>query len=323
MMRSIASAFRVSTPRVLLTGARSLVGHHVATDPALDGRVRGMSRKQSSGPANYRANLLDPQTVDAALDGCDVVIHAASRGPVSGVVPEVDAEARRLHVDGTRRLLQRAAAAGVRRVVIGLHPCGLGTSALADRLDVLSEVHVARRAGVDVRMLWHGIPVGAGDVGPSWIGRAMVEFAAGGLRSYVPGVLPLASAADVGRTLAALALDDEFGGPYNRLVSHDVDASELLEMWADEVGPRSRVRPRSRRALELRLGPVGSWMQRRALEDGFDARLAGRLRPVSWTESDEVTLEPTEPLATSIAEGFSWFSEHGSLRRARARLLAS
>lgn len=317
--RSTASALPLSSPRVLLTGARSLVGQHVAADPAmvaLPNRVRGLSRKRTwLGSAIVQpGNLLDPGSLDRALDGCNTVIHVAHRGPIVGAGPEAELASRKLEVDGTRTLLRRALEAGVRRVVIGLQPCKHGTPALADRLDTLAEVHIARRCGLDVRVLWHGVPVGANDVGPSWIGRAMIDFAAGGLHAYTPGVVPVSSADDIGRALVALALDDDFGGEHCRLVADEVEAAELFEIWADEVGPRSRPRARSRLVRELPLG----WVQRRVLDD-FDARLAGRTRPMGWSEGDEVTLAPQTSTADAVARAFAWFSNSGMLRRARAR----
>jgi dihydroflavonol-4-reductase len=62
-----------------------------------------------------RGDVLDGPELDRALLGCDAVFHLA--GMVSRD-PDDSQRMMRLHVDGTRRLLERAAAAGVRRVVV-------------------------------------------------------------------------------------------------------------------------------------------------------------------------------------------------------------
>jgi dihydroflavonol-4-reductase len=96
--------------RVLVTGATGFLGSHVVT--ALQARgvdVVPFARGGGGG------DVLDPASIARAIAGCDGVIHCAgkvSRDPR-------DAEAlRRVHVVGTRNVIDAAAAAGVARVVI-------------------------------------------------------------------------------------------------------------------------------------------------------------------------------------------------------------
>jgi nucleoside-diphosphate-sugar epimerase len=78
--------------------ARALVRHRLA-------RAAG-----TPGPEWVHGDVTDPASLRAAVAGCDVVFHCAWGG-------ESLADARRINVEGTRHLLEAAAAAGVHRIV--------------------------------------------------------------------------------------------------------------------------------------------------------------------------------------------------------------
>ncbi len=105
--------------RVLVTGASGFVGARVVERLVADGaRVRVLVREiaraapLSRFPVEIAAgDLLRPAEVNAAVDGCDVVIHCAKGS--SGT----RRERQLVNLDGTRHLLDAAAAASVARVV--------------------------------------------------------------------------------------------------------------------------------------------------------------------------------------------------------------
>ena len=78
-------------------------------------------------------SLLDGEALAAALEGVDRVYHLA--GLVSRD-PDAAAEMYRVHVDGTRLLLDRAAAARVKRVVVASTS---GTVAVSRDPDVIAD----------------------------------------------------------------------------------------------------------------------------------------------------------------------------------------
>jgi len=104
---------------IAVTGASGLVGQRllpVLADDASVTRVVGLHMR----PPRRRARGLEFHLVDVAraelkplLEGIDVLIHLAS---VVDPVPDESLMAR-VNVDGTRRVLDAAAAVGVRRVV--------------------------------------------------------------------------------------------------------------------------------------------------------------------------------------------------------------
>jgi NADH dehydrogenase len=102
---------------VVVTGAAGFLGGHLCRALAARGfTVRALVHRPDSAtlPPGVRVGRLDlPDAIDAdVLAGADVVVHAAWS------IRETDpARAERQNVEGTRRLLEAARAAGVRRMI--------------------------------------------------------------------------------------------------------------------------------------------------------------------------------------------------------------
>lgn len=68
---------------VLVTGATGTLGHHVVPEATEAGHhVRALSRRDRVGYTGvhwHQADLLKPDTLDAPLDGVDVVVHCATQ----------------------------------------------------------------------------------------------------------------------------------------------------------------------------------------------------------------------------------------------------
>lgn len=106
--------------RVLVTGASGFLGGALARALAEQGaQVRGLVREPSragyiAGQPNIelaQGDLSDAESLRRAVEGCAVVFHVAA---AMGGSPE---KQHAVNVDGTRRLAQIAAEAGVRRLV--------------------------------------------------------------------------------------------------------------------------------------------------------------------------------------------------------------
>ncbi len=121
------------SPTVLVTGASGFVAMHCIIQLLEQGyRVHGTLRdlkreaelratlSRFCDPGNrltlYPADLLDDAGWDAAAQGCDYALHVASPFPLSE--PEDENDLIRPAREGTLRVLQACAAAGVRRVVL-------------------------------------------------------------------------------------------------------------------------------------------------------------------------------------------------------------
>ncbi len=106
---------------LLVTGGTGFLGSALVPLLAREGhRLRLLQRSsapeaEALGAEVVRASLADDGAVRAALDGVEGVLHLA--GHVS-FDPDEPAAMYELHVQGTRRLLEACAAAGVKRVVL-------------------------------------------------------------------------------------------------------------------------------------------------------------------------------------------------------------
>lgn len=104
--------------RVLVTGARGFVGRHTLPRLLSRGhRVRGLSRSPPSpGPSErvewWRGDVTEPGTIRGIAEGREAVLHLV------GIAQGPDRAAfHRVHVEGTRNVLEEAAQAGVDRFI--------------------------------------------------------------------------------------------------------------------------------------------------------------------------------------------------------------
>jgi nucleoside-diphosphate-sugar epimerase len=123
---------------VLVTGATGFLGEHLCRVLVEQGHaVRGLARSRSAiladlGVEHVRGDVLEGPELDRALAGASAVFHLA--GAVSRD-PDDAQRMMRLHVDGTRRVLERMAAAGVRRMILASTSGTIGVSKQEEILD--------------------------------------------------------------------------------------------------------------------------------------------------------------------------------------------
>ncbi len=102
--------------RVLVTGASSMIGHHVVDRLVARGdHVTVLQRRPSRrhDVDEVLGDVADADTVERATQRVDGVIHVAARVGITGSWAEFEAT----NVHGTRRLLRAACANGVQRFV--------------------------------------------------------------------------------------------------------------------------------------------------------------------------------------------------------------
>lgn len=129
--------------RVLVTGSSGRVGRAVCLALSRRHQVRGFDRSPASN-TQIVAELHDQQVLKQAMNGVEVVVHVAGlHAPHVDLV--ADGEFERINVDGTRRVLDAAATAGVRHLVYTSTTAVYGHAArLDDRAAWLDETSPAQ-----------------------------------------------------------------------------------------------------------------------------------------------------------------------------------
>ena len=229
--------------KVYVTGATGFVGSHVARE----------LRERGAEVRDERVDLLDREGLERVIAGCDAVVHVAALYSFDDPVSDFE----RVNVEGTRTVLDVAAAARVRRFVhcSTAGTCGpvSGRPATEDdeppawELDVpykrtkLAAEKLALAGGAVV--VNPTTPVGDGDRKPTPTGRMIAGIARGRLRGYVATTgLNVVDVRDVARG-HALAL--EHGAPGERYLLGGVDLS-LQDLFAAVARLAGRPRPRVR-----------------------------------------------------------------------------
>jgi dihydroflavonol-4-reductase len=289
--------------KYLVTGATGFLGSHLAAN------LRAHGHEVVSFSRSRGGDVLDADSVYAAATECDGAYHCA--GQVSR--KSEDAEALyRVHVDGTRTVLDACASARVRRVVVASTSGTVAVSETSEHVSCESDPSplglIARwpyyraklfaeqvalgrdRVGFEVIAVNPSLLLGPGDVNGSSTGdvRAFLErrvaaVPAGGL-SFV----------DVRDAAEAMRLAMELGRPGERYLvgACNVTVREFLDRLARVSGvpapwltlPRSRELVRSGAA----------WLGRAALNMGISP--------------------PFDPTTTEMAQCF-WYVDSTKARR--------
>lgn len=210
--------------KVFVTGATGFVGYHVARAIAAEGADLRLLVRKSSNLKNLEGitgethvgNLAEPESLQAAIAGCDAVVHVAADYRLW--IPDPDAMYR-ANVDGTRELLRLTREAGVRRVVYTssvatMHFFTDGTVSDEEtpvsiedmvghykRSKFLAEREAIQAAGAgqQVMILNPTTPIGPHDVKPTPTGRIFVDFLKRKFPAYVDTGLNLVDVNEVAR----------------------------------------------------------------------------------------------------------------------------
>lgn len=124
--------------RYLVTGSTGFLGRHLVAALRTHGHdvvalVRDPSQAdEAEGVTLVRGDVLDKASIEQAAAGCDGVFHCA--GKVSRR-PEDAEELQRIHVEGTKNVLDACIAANVRRAVVASTS---GTVAVSDDPDLVA-----------------------------------------------------------------------------------------------------------------------------------------------------------------------------------------
>ncbi len=260
------------TERILITGATGFLGSAVARMFAGAGfRVRLLVREQSPQEnlselheaEIVTGDLTEPRSLEAALEGCDGLVHVAADYRL--FVPD-PGPMYRINVDGTAALMRAARAMGVRRIVYTSSVAVLGHSAdgaLADentpgRLEDMvghykrskfqAEAEVRRQVaeeGLPAVIVNPSAPVGPRDIRPTPTGRMVLDAARGRMPAYIDTGLNIVHVDDAAAGHLAAYRNGRVGERYI-LGGDNLELREILGLIAalmGRPGPRLRLMP--------------------------------------------------------------------------------
>lgn len=317
---------------VLVTGADGFVGSHLVKRLSVDGQTvractRSKMRAGTASPSLGWSEIGDIASFDGwtpLLTGVSTVVHTAACVAAHGGGSTDGTSLMEVNVGGTLRLAERAAAAGVRRLVFVSSIKVLGEETLPDepfkednrpmpmdfyavsKSDAETGLQeISDRTGLETVIVRPPMVYGPGARGNFALMVSLV-------RRGIP--LPLANATDNKRSLIAvdnlvsiLSLCVNHPAAANRtfLVRDGVDVStvELLMRIAGALGTRARLFPVSE--VFLRAG------ERLLRRDGLVRRLFGNLQIDDRLIRSVLGWHPVVGLERALAEACGRPSDHG------------
>lgn len=164
--------------RIAITGATGFVGSHLTTRLVSEGHEVGrLARRTRSGDADIIVSRLDDVNhLTEVFAGCGAVAHCA------GINREIGEQTyQRVHIEGTRNVVEAAKAAGVEKIVL--------MSFLRARPNCDSPYHeskweaeeIVRNSGLDYTILKAGVVYGRGDHMLDHLSHALHTFPIFGL----------------------------------------------------------------------------------------------------------------------------------------------
>ncbi|HTZ77583.1 MAG TPA: hopanoid-associated sugar epimerase [Stellaceae bacterium] len=327
---------------VLVTGATGFVGAAVArTLLAAGRRVRALARR-GSDRRNLagldieiaEGSLEDAGSLAAAVAGCGALYHVAADYRLWVRDPRA---MFRANVDGTRALMEAAAAAGVDRIVytssvavLGLKSDGTSSdettpSEYADMIGpykqskFLAEEEVrrlVRERALPAVIVNPSTPIGPRDVKPTPTGRLILEAASGRMPAFVDTGLNLVHVDDVA---AGHLLAEARGRTGERYIlgGENLSLGEILRRIAVLTGRR----PPTLRLPIPAVWPVAAVAETWGRITGqepmttFDGlRMARKKMYFSAAKAERELGFRARPVDAALADAIAWFREQGMLR---------
>ena len=323
---------------VLVTGATGFVGANVARRLVAEGhRVRVLARPASSLTALegcavevVRGDVLEPDSVARAIQGCAQVFHLAADYRLWAKDPS---EIYRNNVDGTRNLLEACVQARVERVVYTSSVGTLGvprdgspgtettpvsihdmigsykrSKFLAERV---AEEYVAH--GLPVVIVNPSNPIGPWEVRPTPTGQLILDYLLRRMFATFDTGLNLVHVADVARGHLLAAQRGHVGEKYI-LGCHNLSLTEIFRILESVTGiraPRVRVPHALIYVVALVNEGVARATGRPPRVPLSGVRMARKHMYFSAAKAVRELGLPQTPVEPALREAVDWFVAHG------------
>jgi dihydroflavonol-4-reductase len=322
----------------LVTGASGFLGSAIVRILLEQGLAVAVLVRPDSDSRNFRdldvvvhhGDLRDRQSLESAMNGCQFVFHAAADYRLWARRPQDMYDS---NVNGSRNIVEAAAAAGIERLVytssvavLGINadrsPSNEDTPVTVDdmighykRSKYLAEeaVHeTAGRLGLSYVVTNPSTPVGPRDVKPTPTGRIIVDAATGKIPAFVDTGLNVVHVDDVAHG-HWLALQHGEDGERYILGGEDLSLREILGIVAQHVGrqpPRLRL-PRAPLypvALAAEVIARVTGRQPQVTVDGL--RMAAKHMYFSSEKAIAKLGYSARPADQAIIDALEWFRAH-------------
>ena len=324
--------------KVLVTGATGFIGGNLARElwrrgDDVQALVRPGSNRltiQDTGITPVEGDILDRQSIDRAMQGCEAVYHVAA---VYTFWSKNPAGVSQANVQGTKNVLEAARQAGVSRTVytstvgtIGIPQTGLGDEDTP--LDPKSlhghyknSKHLAEQqalafaaGGMPVVVVNPTLPVGPWDVKPTPTGKIVLDF----LRCKIPAYLKTGmNIVDVADVVAGHILALEKGRPGERYIlgNQNVSLKQIFDMLSQLTGlPAPRIR--APYWLVVGVGYVDRFIEGILLRREPVVPVEGVLasKHPAYVTCDKAINQlglPQSSVTDALKQSVDWFVEHG------------
>lgn len=274
-------------------------------------------------------NLLDPDTLDKAMAGCDAVIHVAAS---TAVWPGRNARVMQVNLDGTRSMINAAKRAGVKRFVhIGsANSFAVGTATQPGdensgynnwkyRNDYIDSKYLSQQMLLEehskedfpVIILNPTFMIGPYDSGPS-SGRLILSVVQGKVPAYSRGVKNFVHAADVA-VAAVNALKMGRTGQCYIAGNENMDYGTFFRLVCQVAGVPFKMR-RVPYPLVLTGGLLGSvWARISRIPANLSfgiARMSAMQQYYSSAKAVHELNMPQTPVQQAVSDCLSWFREN-------------
>ena len=324
--------------KVLVTGATGFIGGNLARElwrrgDDVQALVRPGSNRltiQDTGITPVEGDILDRQSIDRAIQGCEAVYHVAA---VYTFWSKNPAGVSQANVQGTKNVLEAARQAGVSRTVytstvgtIGIPQTGLGDEDTP--LDPKSlhghyknSKHLAEQqalafaaGGMPVVVVNPTLPVGPWDVKPTPTGKIVLDF----LRCKIPAYLKTGmNIVDVADVVAGHILALEKGRPGERYIlgNQNVSLKQIFDMLSQLTGlPAPRIR--APYWLVVGVGYADHFIEGTLLRREPVVPVEGVLasKHPAYVTCDKAINQlglPQSSVTDALKQSVDWFVEHG------------
>jgi len=284
-----------------------------------------------------RGDVTDLRSLESAFAGVDTVFHLAG---IVTIMPGMRNILGRVNIEGTRNVAQACRTSGVHRLVytssihaIAEPPRGiaideslpfdpeqvLGDYAWSKACATLLLLEETRKGGLDAVMCCPTGVIGPWDYGISNIGQMILDFASGGLKSYVRGAYDFVDVRDVAIGLILAAEKGKMGRHYV-FSGTQVQVPELMQELERDIGrhaPTYEIPAGIARTAGVFASVYYRLLRRKPVFTAYSIDVLRSNSQVSSARARQELGFSTRPWQESIHDQVGWFRTEGMLPKRR------